>query len=553
MKFRKGDRRTRELARRAGKASAAKAKARRRRAEAELPRIRDVLELVESPRWFGADFGGPSWAPWRAALKAAFALSMSAAELALYRAATGREAPPTTPCRELWAIVGRRGGKSRIAALLAVYLALRSDYRDVLVKGEKGVVSVLAADRRQCRVVLQYVRALLKATPDTAALIVADRVESIELAHRVRIEVYTTRIAAPRGYTLLGAICDEIAFWPTDEAGANPDSEILGALRPGMATVPGALLVVISSPYARRGELWKAFERHHGEVGDVLVWKAATETMNPAIDRGVIARAYTDDAIAAAAEYGAEFRRDVETFLDAEALHAVTVRGRRELPPAMDLEYHAFTDPSGGANDAFTLAIAHRDATGTVVLDATRIRRPPFSPDAVVEEFADVCTRYGARTVTGDRYAGEWPRERFRVHGVTYVPSARSKSDLYQALLPLVNAGRCELLDVPLLRAQLAALERRTARGGRDSIDHPPGAHDDLANAVAGVLVELDLRGVSPTLELLGVGDDAAERQEIRPEDLVDGWWAPVAGPRQLGAELTRWTPRDLLGGGDGL
>jgi hypothetical protein len=45
------------------------------------------------------------------------------------------------------------------------------------------------------------------------------------------------------------------------------------------------------------------------------------------------------------------------------------------------------------------------------------------------------------------------------------------------------------LLDHPRLVAQLCALERRTARGGRDSIDHPPGAHDDVANAAAGALV----------------------------------------------------------------
>jgi hypothetical protein len=38
---------------------------------------------------------------------------------------------------------------------------------------------------------------------------------------------------------------------------------------------------------------------------------------------------------------------------------------------------------------------------------------------------------------------------------------------------------------------QLVALERRTARGGRDTIDHPPGAHDDVANAVAGVIGRL--------------------------------------------------------------
>jgi len=32
-------------------------------------------------------------------------------------------------------------------------------------------------------------------------------------------------------------------------------------------------------------------------------------------------------------------------------------------------------------------------------------------------------------------------------------------------------------------------LERRTARGGRDSVDHPPNAHDDVANGAAGALL----------------------------------------------------------------
>ena len=38
---------------------------------------------------------------------------------------------------------------------------------------------------------------------------------------------------------------------------------------------------------------------------------------------------------------------------------------------------------------------------------------------------------------------------------------------------------------------QLLTLERKTARGGRDSIDHPqgPSFHDDLINSVAGSLV----------------------------------------------------------------
>ena len=58
-----------------------------------------------------------------------------------------------------------------------------------------------------------------------------------------------------------------------------------------------------------------------------------------------------------------------------------------------------------------------------------------------------------------------------------------------------------QLLDHARLRAQQAGLERRTARGGRDSIDHPPGSHDDLINAAAGALVSATSGGVVLTQE----------------------------------------------------
>jgi hypothetical protein len=135
-----------------------------------------------------------------------------------------------------------------------------------------------------------------------------------------------------------------------------------------------------------------------------------------------------------------------------------------------------------------TLAIAHMDRD-LVVLDLVREMRPPFSPESVVSEFAGVLKSYRISRVVGDRYAGEWPRERFRVNGIEYATSEKTKSDLYQGLLPLINSGRCELLDSPRLINQLCNLERRTARGGRDSIDHPPGHHDDLCNSAAGALV----------------------------------------------------------------
>jgi hypothetical protein len=154
------------------------------------------------------------------------------------------------------------------------------------------------------------------------------------------------------------------------------------------------------------------------------------------------------------------------------------------------LEKNAFVDPSGGSSDSMTLAIAHRDEwSDRAALDAVREIKPKFSPDAVVEEFSALLKSYGVTQVYGDRYGGEWPRERFRYHGIAYRPADKTKSEIYLALLPMLNSRTAELLDVRRLEDQLVGLERRTSRGGRDSIDHAPNGHDDVANAAAGALV----------------------------------------------------------------
>lgn len=439
---------------------------------------------------FGAAFPGTSWAAWRAFLAAVFGLPMSAAEAATFTRCTGRQAPPVRQVREAWMVVGRRGGKSRIAALLIVYLAFFRTYS--LAPGERGVVMVLAADRRQARVIFRYVKALIEAVPMLRELLVKEpTAESIDLTTGISVEIHTSSFRAVRGYTVVACVCDEIAFWPTDTA-ANPDAEILGALRPALATVPDSLLVGLSSPYARRGELWKAYKAHFGKDDErVLVWQAPTAVMNPEASLGpVIEQAYADDPIVAAAEYGAEFRRDIEAFVGLEVIDAATVPGRTALAPVAGVSYTAFVDPSGGSADSMTMAIGHV-TNGVIVVDLVREQPPPFSPEATVESFAADLKRFGVNRVVGDRYAGLWPQERFTREGIGYEASAAPKSDLYRDMLPALTSGRVELPDLPRLRTQLVGLERRTARGGRDSIDHAPGGHDDVANAVAGLVALL--------------------------------------------------------------
>jgi hypothetical protein len=477
--------------------------------------ITKAIDTVFKP-WFARD----TWQAWIAFLSALFALPMSEGQQEIFRKHTGRSIPQPGPAREGWLVVGRRGGKSLISALVAVFLACFKDYSGFLAPGEIATIMVLASDKRQARTIMRYVNGFLDNVPMLQALVSNRTQESIELNNRVCIEIHTASFRSTRGYTMAAVICDEIAFWRSDES-ANPDSEIIAALRPGLATIPGAMLLCISSPYARRGALWDAHRKHYGKDGDpVLVWQASTLEMNPSIDPAIIQEAYENDPSAAAAEYGAEFRSDIESYVQLEAVQACVVPGRRELAPIGHFEYRAFVDPSGGSADSFTLAIAHDETDirfkgedfarqfskdwekvleikkdirsqyqGKLVLDCIREMRPPFSPEGVVREYAELLRSYGVSMVTGDRYAGEWPREQFRKHGIEYLVSEKSKSEIYQEMLPLIMSGRAEILEDKRLISQLCSLERRTSRGGRDSIDHAPGSHDDLINAAAGALV----------------------------------------------------------------
>lgn len=484
------------------------------------PKEPTILNAMDDAALFGSLFSGETWRSWRALLVALFGLAATPEQAELIRRCTGRTTAPTAPAKELFCIVGRRGGKSRIAALLAVFLACFRKYDAVLAPGEVGVVMLIATDRKQARVLKRYIAGLLRAVPMLAAMIASETAEGIELRNRIVIEVHTASFRAIRGYTVVAALIDEIAFLPV-EGSANPDAELLAALRPAMATIPGALLIAISSPYAQRGELYKAYRDHFRRDGDpVLVWQADTRTMNPTVPQVVIDNAYREDAAVATAEYGAQFRRDVETFISREAVEACMVAGRFELPVMPGVVYEDGFDAAGGSgSDEQSLAIAHselREGRWIHILDYVTSVKPPFSPQNVVEDFCQDLKRYGITKACGDRYAGEWPREQFVKHGIEYVLTDKPKSDLYKELLPLINSGSVELLHHPKLATQLCALERRTARGGRDTIDHPPSGHDDLVNAAAIALVACARRVALPPLEFLGgtLGSRSADEIE---------------------------------------
>ena len=385
-----------------------------------------ILETMQDAALFGCHFKDQStWMAWRVFCAALFGLPIDESERRLFRKCTGRHHPQPSGYQEAWLCIGRRGGKSFVLALIATYLACFRDWRPYLAPGERATIMVIAADRKQARVIMRYCKGLILNTPMLASMVESETSDSISLRSRVVVEVHTASFKTTRGYTLVAALCDEIAFWPTEDA-AEPDFEVINALRPGMATIPGAMLLCGSSPYGRRGALWEAYRHYYGKDGP-LIWRAPTRTMNTTVPESVIAQAMERDPASASAEYLAEFRSDIEGFVLREVVDACVTSGVFERPPQSNHRYVGFVDPSGGSSDSMTLGIAHREAD-QVVLDAVREVRPPFSPESVVSDFAQLCKTYRVNQLQGDRYAGVWPVEQFCKRGLRYEQSANPKS-----------------------------------------------------------------------------------------------------------------------------
>jgi hypothetical protein len=250
----------------------------------EAGAILSIIDICQDPDLFADWFKGPTWASWFVFLRVLFGLELDEAGLQLFRACTDRSAPSLLGYLEVSLICGRRGGKSLILALIAVYLACFHNWVPYLTAGERASVVIIAADRRQATVIFKYLRAFL-GVPLLKGMIERATADTIDLDNGVTIEIQTASFRTIRGRTVCAALCDELAFWRmSDDNSANPDSEILAALRPAMATVPRAMLLKASSPYARRGALWNDHRKNFGKDDSaMLVWQADTMTMNPSV------------------------------------------------------------------------------------------------------------------------------------------------------------------------------------------------------------------------------------------------------------------------------
>jgi len=187
---------------------------------------RVTILAVDDANLFAPWFREPAtWAAWRAFLAALFALKMTNDQFAIFKECTGRSAPPQQPATEAWLVCGRRAGKSFILALCAVYLACFFEYRRHLAPGERGTVLIIATNSKQARVIVRYIRALLTHIPMLTKLMERETADAFDLSNSVTIEVHPASAKTTRGYVVVAALLDEVAFFPTDDRVSGPDPD----------------------------------------------------------------------------------------------------------------------------------------------------------------------------------------------------------------------------------------------------------------------------------------------------------------------------------------
>lgn len=448
----------------------------------------NILEFLDSDELTPGTMKGGSWEAWRAALCGMFGLEMTPRRQKLFRKLAGHRSPPAKRVSECYVIAGRRSAKSHTTALVATYMAtIGVELEGIAAKlapGERGFVLCIAVDRAQAAVVFSYVKGILEASPMLSAMVTKWGAESIELSNGITIQIATNNYKAIRGRAAVATIFDEACFYGESES-ASPAIELYRAAVPALATT-GGMLLTISSPWTKKGlvyDKWRKFYAKNSD--DVLVLKAPTRVFNPTIPEHIVAAALEDDPDGARTEWMAEWREGVSDLLRRDIVESAVRSEPLELPYRAGVTYYGFADPAGGGADEYTMAIGHLEGE-RIVVDLVRARHG--KPADITAEYAEVFKDYGIRAIVTDKFSGSWAKDEFEKCGIKVEQAAAPKSELYRDSVSRFNSGQVCLPPDPVLVGQFCNLERRVSRNGREVIDHPPGQHEDRANAAAGIM-----------------------------------------------------------------
>jgi hypothetical protein len=163
-------------------------------------------------------------------LKATYGLPLVEEEIEIYCRATGRDTYVPSECSEMTLIAGRQSGKTSIvAALTALYEANRLHG---LRTGQRAYVLLIAPVTYQAEIAFDYIKRYILDSSVLSAKIFKISNNEIEFRNGIIIACRPCSYRSIRGVPVICAICDEMAFWQHEQTAANPEQEVIDAIRP---------------------------------------------------------------------------------------------------------------------------------------------------------------------------------------------------------------------------------------------------------------------------------------------------------------------------------
>jgi hypothetical protein len=406
-------------------------------------------------------------------------------------------------------IVGRRGGKTTLAAMVAIFSTIKVNWKPFLTKTPVATVLVLSHSVDLSEEILDILKQLVENSAILNRLrnrkkknttkifhlripFLKEDGKSIEYSH-VRVKVGAASKKTTRGSAVCTLLCDEIAYWNLSEEAAEPDHEILRAARMSLLQFrEHGTIIKMSSPGIKQGVLYDEWQKREALRGVYIQFKAPSWVWNTILGVNEFKAEHKLDPDGFDTEIRANFVDSISTFILPEFVDLCTVRGVSFNPPSDDRKttYSGAIDAAfKGDKFAFSVVGYNEKRVTQFVLKAWEgTKKSPVQIHEVATYIRTICRQYGLNEIIGDQYSFQPLRELFLQYGINLVENTFTlpyKRKIYFGLKRLIHNQQIDLLDIPLLQKEIKELIVEQTASGQIRIGHPPSGSDDLADATA--------------------------------------------------------------------
>lgn len=405
-------------------------------------------------------------------------------------------------------IVGRRGGKTTLAAIVAIFSTLKVNWKPYLTKTPVATVLVLSHSVDLSEEILDILKQLVESSPTLNRLRNLKKKNTTKIFHlkvpfldengeveysNVRIKVGAASKKTTRGSAVCTLLCDEIAYWNLSEEAADPDVEILRAARMSLLQFKEhGTIIKMSSPGIKQGVLYEEWQKREDLKDDYIQFKAPSWVWNTILGKNEFQAEHRLDPDGFDTELRANFVDSISNFILPEFVDMCVMKGITFQPPADDNRtiYSAAIDAAfKGDRFAFALVGYNEKRVSTYVLKYWEgSKKKPVQIHEVATYIRTVTRQYGLNEVAGDQYSFQPMRELFLQYGINLVENTFTlpyKRKIYFGLKRLIHNQQMDLPDIPLLHKEVKELVVEQTSSGQIRIGHPQGGSDDLSDALA--------------------------------------------------------------------